>query len=124
MEYTYDANKLTLHPQGRHRGTIIRIEEITSRFGTRQVEITVETMSFDGDIEIRYIKDWAPINFKPESALGKIYTAISGQEIVPGLSIDTDKDLLNQSALVDIEHYVKKTDGKMGMRIREWLPLN
>ena len=123
VELTYEENKLTLHPQGRHRGTIIRIEEITSRFGTRQVEITVETMSFDGDIEIRYIQDWAPINFKPESALGKIYTAVSGQEIVPGLTIDTDQDLMNKSALVDIEHYVKK-DGQTSMRIREWLPLN
>ena len=123
MEYTYEENKLTLHPQGRHRGTIIHIEEITSKYGTRQVVITVETMSFDGEIEIRHIKDWANATFKPNSDLGKIYTAVSGQEIVPGLTIDTDKDLLNKSALVDIEHYVKK-DGQTSMRIREWLPLN
>ena len=122
-ELTYEENKLTLHPQGRHRGTIIRIEEITSRYGTRQVEITVETMSFDGEIEIRHIKDWANATFKPNSDLGKIYTAVSGQEIVPGLTIDTDQDLMNKSALVDIEHYVKK-DGQTSMRIREWLPLN
>ena len=124
-EFTFDVEtKPKLHSPGIHHGTIRQIvDQISERYGNRQLVITVTTRSLEGNLEFGEIKDWVNATFKPESDLGKIYTAVSGQEIVPGLSIDTDKDLLNKSALVDIEHYVKK-DGQTSMRIREWLPLN
>ena len=123
-EFTYVATKSTLHEAGKHHGTISQIvDQISERYGNRQLVITVTTRSLEGNLEFGEIKDWVNATFKPESDLGKIYTAISGQAIVPGLSIDTDQDLMNKSALVDIEHYVKK-DGQTSMRIREWLPLN
>ena len=56
MILKFEEKKTKLHPTGLFRGEISRIEEIISRFGTRQVEITVETMSLEGDREIRHIK--------------------------------------------------------------------
>ena len=125
VEFKYEEEtKPKLHSPGIHHGTIRQIvDQISERYGNRQLVITVTTRSLEGNLEFGEIKDWVNATFKPESDLGKIYTAVSGQEIVLGLSIDTDKDLLNKSALVDIEHYVKK-DGQTSMRIREWLPLN
>ena len=127
MKLTYVENKSTLHPTGPHHGMISKIvEKISEKFGNQQFEITVTTSPlesqrpFEGQMEI---KDWVNATFKPNSALGKIYTAVTGQEVLPGLEIDTDRDLLHKSALVDVEHYVKQ-DGQTSMRIREWLPLN
>jgi hypothetical protein len=96
------------------------VDQISEKFGNQQLEITVTTSPFEGQMEI---KDWVNATFKPNSALGKIYAAVTGQAVLPGLEIDTDRDLLYKSAFVDIEHYVKQ-DGQTSMRIREWLPLN
>jgi len=121
MKLIYEDNKRELHPKGKHHGMISRIvDQISEKFGNQQLEITVTTSPFEGQMEI---KDWVNATFKPNSALGKIYAAVTGQAVLPGLEIDTDRDLLYKSAFVDIEHYVKQ-DGQTSMRIREWLPLN
>jgi hypothetical protein len=84
--------------------------------------LTVETEPIYGEKKERSLLYWTSTSLSPQSKLGSVYMAVSGEEIGAGLTIDTN-DLLNKPALVHVEHY-ERQDGQTGSRISAWKALN
>ena len=117
------SSSFELHPIGTFYGKIVRIDEDISKFdGKPQLVLTVDTEPFFGEKKVRSLLYWTSTNFSAQSKLGSVYMAVSGEEVGAGLTIDTN-DLLNQRALVDVEHY-ERQDGQTGSRISAWKPLS
>jgi len=113
------ANSFEPHPTGSFYGKIVRIEEDISKFDAKpQLVLTVETEPIYGEKKERSLLYWTSTSLSPQSKLGSVYTAVSGEEIGAGLTIDTN-DLLNKPALVNVEHY-ERQDGQTGSRISAW----
>ena len=111
------------HPPGIFQGEVIRIEEDKSKFdGKDQLVFTISTIPLYGEKIERSILYWTSTSLSPQSKLGGMYMAISGEEIGADLTIDTDH-LLNQQALVEVEQY-NRQDGQTGSRISAWKALN
>ena len=115
------SSSFELHPAGSFYGKIVRIEEDISKFDAKpQLVLTVETEPIYGENKERSLLYWTSTSLSPQSKLGSVYTAVSGEEIGAGLTIDTN-DLLNKPALVNVEHY-ERQDGQTGSRISAWKP--
>ena len=117
------SNSFELHPTGSFYGKIVRIDEDISKFDAKpQFVLTVETEPLYGEKKERSLLFWTSTSLSPQSKLGSVYMAISGEEVSAGLTIDTH-DLLNKPALVNVEHY-ERQDGQTGSRISAWKALN
>ena len=117
------ANSFEPHPTGSFYGKIVRIEEDISKFDAKpQLVLTVETEPIYGEKKERSLLYWTSTSLSPQSKLGSVYMAISGEEVSAGLTIDTN-DLLNRQAMVNVEHY-ERQDGQTGSRISAWKALN
>ena len=111
------------HPAGSFYGKIVRIDEDISKFDAKpQLVLTVETEPIYGEKKERSLLYWTSTSLSPQSKLGSVYTAVSGEEVSAGLTIDTD-DLLNKQALVNVEHY-ERQNGQTGSRISAWKTLS
>ena len=117
------SSSFELHPAGSFYGQIVRIDEDISKFDAKpQLVLTVETEPLYGEKKERSLMYWTSTSLSPQSKLGCVYMAISGEEVSAGLTIDTS-DLLNRQALVNVEHY-ERQDGQTGSRISAWKALN
>ena len=117
------ASSFELHPTGSFYGKIVRIEEDISKFDAKpQLVLTVETEPIYGEKTERSLLYWTSTSLSPQSKLGSVYMAISGEEVSAGLTIDTS-ELLNKPALVNVEHY-ERQDGQTGSRISAWIALS
>ena len=117
------ANSFEPHPTGSFYGKIVRIDEDISKFDAKpQLVLTVETEPIYGEKKERSLLHWTSTSLSPQSKLGGVYMAITGEEVSAGLTIDTH-DLLNRQALVNVEHY-ERQDGQTGSRISAWKPLS
>ena len=117
------ANSFEPHPIGSFYGKIVRIDEDISKFDAKpQLVLTVETEPIYGEKKERSLLHWTSTSLSPQSKLGGVYMAITGEEVSAGLTIDTH-DLLNRQALVNVEHY-ERQDGQTGSRISAWKPLS
>ena len=113
-----------LHPAGNFLGEITNISQDISKYnGKQQLVFTIATTPIDGERTERTILQWTSTSLSPRSKLGRLYMAVSGEEIHAGLEIDTDQDLLHKNALVVVEHY-QKEDGQTGNRVSDWKQLN
>ena len=111
-----------IHPIGSFKARIDRIEQDTSKFdGKAQLVFFVTTTPTTGEPIERTMRYWTSITLSPQSKLGSLFTSVCGKPIEAGLTIDTDRDLLNQEGVVFIEQY-PKDNGQIGSRIKEWLP--
>ncbi len=111
------------HPIGSFYGKIVRIDEDIAKFDAKpQLVLTVETEPLYGEKKERSLLYWTSTSLSPQSKLGSVYMAISGEEVSAGLTIDTN-DLLNRQAMVNVEHY-ERQDGQTGSRISAWKALN
>ena len=117
------SSSFELHPIGTFYGKIVRVDEDISKFDAKpQLVLTVDTEPLFGEKKERSLLYWTSTSFSAQSKLGSVYMAVSGEEISAGLTIDTDH-LLNQRALVEVEHY-ERQDGQTGSRISAWKPLS
>jgi len=117
------SSSFELHPIGSFYGKIVRIDEDISKFDAKpQLVLTVETEPIYGEKKERSLLHWTSTSLSPQSKLGGVYMAITGEEVSAGLTIDTH-DLLNRQALVNVEHY-ERQDGQTGSRISAWKPLS
>ena len=117
------SSSFELHPTGSFYGKIVRIDEDISKFDAKpQLVLTVETEPIYGEKKERSLLYWTSTSLSPQSKLGSVYMAVSGEEVSAGLTIDTN-DLLNRQAMVNIEHY-ERQDGQTGSRISAWKALN
>ena len=117
------SSSFELHPIGSFYGKIVRIDEDISKFDAKpQLVLTVETEPIYGEKKERSLLHWTSTSLSPQSKLGGVYMAITGEEVSAGLTIDTN-DLLNRQALVNVEHY-ERQDGQTGSRISAWKALN
>ena len=117
------ASSFEAHPPGIYEGEVTRIEQDQSKFdGKPQLVFTVRTTPLYGEKIERTILYWTSTSLSPQSKLGGVYMATTGEDVGAGLTIDTDH-LLNQQALVEIENY-ERQDGQTGSRISAWKSLN
>jgi len=111
------------HPTGLFQGEVTRIEKDVSQYdGKPQLVFTIGTTPLHGEKIERSMLYWTSTSFSPKSKLGGLYMAVTGEEIHAGLAVDTEH-LLNQQALVEVEHYTRQ-DGRTGSRINAWKALN
>ncbi len=97
------SNSFELHPTGSFYGKIFRIDEDISKFDAKpQLVLTVETEPIYGEKKKRSLLYWTSTSLSPQSKLGSVYMAVSGEEVSAGLTIDTN-DLRNKQALVNVE---------------------
>ena len=117
------SSSFELHPTGSFYGKIVRVDEDISKFDAKpQLVLTVETEPLYGEKKERSLLYWTSTSLSPQSKLGSVYMAVSGEEVSAGLTIDTN-DLRHKQALVNIEHY-ERQDGQTGSRISAWKALN
>ena len=115
------ANAFEAHPPGIFQGEVTRIEQDQSKFdGKDQLVFTVRTTPLYGEKIERSILYWTSTSFSPQSKLGSVYMALSGEEVNAGLTVDTE-NFLHQQALVEVENYTRQ-DGQTGSRISAWKP--
>ena len=89
------------HPIGSFYGKIVRIEEDISKFDAKpQLVLTVETEPIYGEKKERSLPYWTSTSLSPQSKLGSVYMAVSGEEVSAGLTIDTKTCLISRPWLM------------------------
>ena len=86
------SSSFELHPPGSFYGTIVRIDEDISKFDAKpQLVLTVETEPIYGEKKERSLLYWTSTSLSPQSKLGSVYMAVSGEEVSAGLTINTNE---------------------------------